>query len=114
MDFSMTSKFSENPECWLINIEGEVDVFNSADMKTKLIELVDKKQADIKIECKNLTYIDSTGLGAFIAVLKKTKEYEKSVYFKNLKPSLSKLFKITNLDKVFIIENDSKEGDSNE
>ncbi len=109
MDFSMTSKFSENPKCWLINIEGEVDIFNSAEMKTKLIELIEENPVDIRIECKNLSYIDSTGLGALIAVLKKTKEYEKSIYFQNLKPGLSKLFKITNLDKVFVIEGDLDE-----
>jgi len=109
MDFSMTFEFSENPKSWLISIEGEVDIFNSAEMKTKLIELIEKNPADIKIECSKLTYIDSTGLGALIAVLKKIKEYEKSIYFQNLKPSLSKLFKITNLDKVFIIEGDSDE-----
>ncbi len=109
MDFSMTFEFSENPKSWLINIEGEVDIFNSAEMKTKLIELIEENPADIKIECSKLTYIDSTGLGALIAVLKKIKEYEKSIYFQNLKPSLSKLFKITNLDKVFIIEGDSDE-----
>lgn len=109
MDFSINHKFSENPECWLVSIYGEVDIFNSAEVKSKLIELIEEKPADIKIECKDLAYIDSTGLGAFIAVLKKTKEYEKSIYFKNLKPSLSKLFKITNLDKVFVIEGDSDE-----
>ncbi len=109
MDFSMTSKLSENPECWVIDIAGEVDIFNSTEMKTKLIELIEEKPLDIRIECKNLTYIDSTGLGALIAVLKKTKEFDKSIYFQNLKPSLSKLFKITNLDKVFVIEGDSNE-----
>ena len=109
MDFSMNSVYSEENNCWLITIEGEVDIFNSAEMKTKLIELIKQKPADVKIECKNLSYIDSTGLGAFIAVLKKTKEFQKSIYFQNLKPSLSKLFKITNLDKVFIIEGDKNE-----
>ena len=109
MDFSMTSNFDEKHNCWLITIAGEVDIFNSAEMKKNLIELIDEKPEDIKIECKDLTYIDSTGLGAFIAVLKKSKEFEKSIYFQNLKPSLSKLFKITNLDKVFIIEGDSNE-----
>ena len=78
-------------------------------MKTKIIDLIEKKPIDVRIECKDLSYIDSTGLGAFIAVLKKTKEFEKSIYFQNLKPSLSKLFKITNLDKVFVIEGDQNE-----
>ena len=109
MDFSMTSKLSENSESWLIDIVGEVDIFNSAEVKTKLIELIDEKPLDIRIECEKLAYIDSTGLGALIAVLKKTKEHEKVIYFQNLKPNLVKLFKITNLDKVFVIEGDVNE-----
>ena len=109
MDFSMNSVYSEKNNCWLITIEGEVDIFNSTEMKTKIIYIIEKKPIDVRIECKDLSYIDSTGLGAFIAVLKKTKEFEKSIYFQNLKPSLSKLFKITNLDKVFVIEGDQNE-----
>ncbi len=109
MNFSLNSKQLENPSCWFIEISGEIDIFNSTELKNTLLQLLEENPLDIKVDCKSLTYIDSTGLGSLIAVLKKSKEYGKEICFQNLKPSLSKLFKITNLDKVFTIEGDANE-----
>ena len=75
-------------------------------MKTKLLSILEKKPADIIIDCSNLDYIDSTALGALVAVLKNTKEYGYSVCLKKIKPNIEKLFRITNLNKVFQIEGD--------
>lgn len=109
MDFLLESECNEKDNCWIINVSGEIDLFNSAEFKKTLLELLDKQNLNVKINCKNLSYIDSTGLGALIAVLKKSKEFGGEIYLQNVKPSLSKLFKITNLDKVFIIEGDTNE-----
>lgn len=109
MDFSISTKYIENEDYWLIDVNGEIDIFNSSEFKTILLNLLEEKPADIKINCANLSYIDSTALGALIAVLKKAKSFKKDVCLKNVKASLSKLFKITNLDKVFIIEGDVNE-----
>lgn len=109
MDFSVNSNYDEKNNYWLINVAGEIDIFNSAEFKTTILELLEEKPTDIKIDCENLSYIDSTGLGALIAVLKKSKSYNKEICLKNVRPSLSKLFKITNLDKVFVIEGDVNE-----
>lgn len=109
MNFLLDTKCDEDSNNWLISVSGEIDIFNSAEFKKTLLDLLEQKKLNIKIDCENLTYIDSTGLGSLIAVLKKTKEYGGEIYLKNVKPSLSKLFKITNLDKVFIMEGDVNE-----
>lgn len=56
------------------------------------------------IDCKELNYIDSTGLGIFVATLKKAKQCEKKIVISNLKDNIKKLFIITGLDKVFEID----------
>lgn len=109
MDFLIETTCNESENYWLISVSGEIDIFNSAEFKKTLLELLEEKQLNIKIDCINLSYIDSTGLGALIAVLKKATSYGGKIYLKNVKPSLSKLFKITNLDKVFLIEGDTNE-----
>ena len=106
MDFSIKSKLNEENNYWEISVEGEIDIFNSSDFKTELLNLLSQKELDLKIDCTKLKYIDSTGLGALIPVLKKAKSFDKEVCLFNLKPNLIKLFKITNLDKVFKIEGD--------
>ena len=108
MELVIDSNFDSKSNSWFVKISGEVDLFNSSEMKNKLFALLDSKPADLIISCENLEYIDSTALGALVSVLKHTKQFECDVILKNVKPNIEKLFKITNLDKVFRIEGDNK------
>ena len=109
MDFQMEAAYDAQKNCWQVTVSGEIDIFNSPDMKKRLMELIEEKQADLYLNCQNLDYLDSTALGALVAVLKNVKGYEGEMHLLQVKPSLNKLFKITNLDKVFIIEGDAHE-----
>ena len=59
---------------------------------------------DLKIDFTNLEYIDSTGLGALIGVLKRLKVNEKDIYIVNARKNVKKIFTITGLDKIFKVE----------
>lgn len=109
MDLSIKTINDDNEKNWIVDVTGEIDIFNSQDFKTAILDLFEKEKKSVKINCKELTYIDSTGLGALIAVLKKAKEFDGEIILENIRPNLEKLFKITNLDKVFIIEGDKDE-----
>ncbi|MCX7923666.1 MAG: STAS domain-containing protein [Clostridia bacterium] len=87
-----------------IYISGEVDIYTSQSLKSRLYDVVDSKQMDLIIDCRDLNYIDSTGLGIFVGTLKKAKQFDKKIYLLNLKDNIKKLFIITGLDKVFVIE----------
>ncbi|MCL2016959.1 MAG: STAS domain-containing protein [Defluviitaleaceae bacterium] len=102
MDFSIEKTFDENS--WQVVLAGEIDIFNSADLKKHLTQLMDEHAADVYVDCTNLEYIDSTGLGALVGILKTIKGLGKEMHLLHVKPSVLKLFKITNLDKVFIIQ----------
>jgi len=104
MDFTLEHSYNDAKERWETDISGEIDIFTSDIMKGKFLALIEEKKADIYINCQKLEYIDSTALGALVAVLKNVKNYNGSVHLLNIRPNLAKLFKITNLDKVFIIE----------
>jgi anti-sigma B factor antagonist len=65
---------------------------------------VETNKKDLIIDCKELNYIDSTGLGIFVGALKKAKQYEKKITITNLKDNIKKLFIITGLDKIFEVE----------
>jgi len=87
-----------------ISLNGEMDICSSNEIKEKIYSIVDTNKKDIFIDCKDLNYIDSTGLGIFVATLKRAKKYEKKVVILNLKDNIKKLFTITGLDKVFQID----------
>ncbi len=87
-----------------ITLAGEVDIYTSQNLKERLYGLADENNKDLRIDCKELNYIDSTGLGIFVGTLKKVKLKDKKIFILNLKDNIKKLFLITGLDKLFILE----------
>lgn len=99
----------KNEDAWRIIPEGEIDIYTSPKFKQKVLDAFDKDEKNLLIDCKNLEYLDSTGLGSFIYILKKVKEKDYKIYIDNLKPNIKKLFDITQLDKLFIIRGEDGE-----
>ena len=107
MDHAITSSYEQESNCWNVELSGEFDIFNSVGLKSSLTELTKEKSSDLHIDFAKVTFLDSTALGSLVAVLKNVKSYEAKILLKNLKPNLLKLFKITNLDRVFEIAGDT-------
>jgi anti-sigma B factor antagonist len=97
-------EWKEQDKSWNISLSGEIDIYNAPELKSKLLDLLKQRKGDIQIDCKDLKYIDSTGLGVLISALRHVKDYGGSITIRNLKPYIQKIFRITGLDKVFIIE----------
>lgn len=104
MSLNIDIKYNEEKNFWHVIPSGEIDIYTSSKFKDALIEKLKEKESDILIDGEKLEYLDSTGLGALISILKTTKENEHKVYLKNIKPNIRKLFDITDLDKVFIFK----------
>lgn len=104
MDFKLKSQFDQSKNIWKVQIFGEIDIYNSAQLKESLSKLIEEKASDLQIHCDNLEYIDSTGLGSLVSILKKVKQYNGNIHLLSVKPNVYKIFKITGLNKVFIIE----------
>jgi len=87
-----------------IIISGEIDISTAPDFKTRLYEVIGDGTKDIELVCDGLSYIDSTGLGILVGALKRVKNHQNNVYIYQLRENIKKLFRITGLDKVFILE----------
>ena len=85
-----------------VKLYGDLDI-NSVNIFKDKINSVEEIRKII-IDCEELSYVDSTGLGAFISVYKNIKEKGEGIVIKGLKPHIKKIFLITDLDKVFKIE----------
>lgn len=92
-----------------ITVAGEVDIYTAHQFKQKLYDVLETTKTDLIINCSGLNYIDSTGLGILVGTLKKVKENDKDIYITGLKDNIKKLFVITGLDKLFILEQWFKE-----
>lgn len=104
MALNININFNEENNHWLVEAEGEIDIYTSPKLKEDVSKALEDKKADIVMDCKKLSYLDSTGLGTLIGILKIIRENDYKIYIRNLKPNIRKLFDITELDKVFTIE----------
>jgi anti-sigma B factor antagonist len=87
-----------------VSLSGEVDIYTSQELKDKLYSVIDSSPSDLYIDCRELNYIDSMGLGIFVGALKKSKQNGNNIHLSGLKGNIKKLFLITGLDKLFILE----------
>lgn len=109
MSLNIEIKFQKDNSQWMIIPEGDIDIYTSNKFKEKVINSFEKNQGDISIDGSKLDYIDSTGLGALISILKRVKETNKQIIITNLKPNIRKLFDITELDKLFTIRGEEND-----
>lgn len=86
-----------------VAVKGEIDIYTAQHFKERLYQFVDNSTKDIVIDCSDLNYIDSTGLGIFVGALKKARLNGKNICLENIRENIRKLFNITGLDKLFII-----------
>lgn len=92
----------KDEELLFVDLQGDLDINSNKEFKEKVNSVQGIKK--IIVNCENLSYIDSTGLGAFISIYKHIKEKGEKLVITGLKPHIKKIFLITDLDKVFEIE----------
>ena len=83
---------------------GEIDIYTSPMFKNDVLNIINTENKNLVINSEKLDYLDSTGLGVFMSILKTTKEKGLSIKLTNVKTNIYKLFDITGLNKVFNIE----------
>ena len=104
MSIKINSMLDTTNNSWEVSLGGELDVSTADELKKELHKLVDEKNIDMRLNLENLDYIDSTGLGVFIGILKRLKIESKEVYIEKPKNNVRKIFSITGLDKIFKLE----------
>ena len=100
MSFKLEVKKRQDREP-IIYLFGELDIYESTNFKIKVLDEVEKYTGDLYLDFTNLDYIDSTGLGELIAILKDLKEDGREVYLIGVNERIRKLFKITQLEEMF-------------
>jgi anti-sigma B factor antagonist len=100
----LTERYDERANVWVATISGEVDIYDAPEMKERLHKCIDQTPADLVLDCAGLSYIDSTGMGVLISILKHLKDVGKDMRIVRLSPYIYKIFTITGLQKIFHIE----------
>ena len=88
----------------ILDIQGEVDLYNAPDIKNMIQNLIDKQRYKVIINLEKVSYIDSSGIGALVASLSKLKMHEGGeMKIINLLASVERVFELTKLVSFFSI-----------
>ena len=102
----MELKIRKNADIYIIDVNGEMDLYNSYKLKEMVMKMLEKKIRKFVINMENAEYIDSSGIGALIYICSTIKKHELKIFIANVRGSVKKVIELTKLMGYFpIIDN---------
>ena len=87
----------------VIVIIGEIDLYSASALKETVYEVLDSGASNLIMDMTALEFMDSSGLGVLVGALKRVRSTGGSLWLVCNRDNLLKVFKLTGLDKVFVI-----------
>lgn len=95
-------------------IKGEIDTYTAPILREELDALEIEKDSLIQLDLSRVSYLDSTGLGIFVAFYKRVVKENARLKLVGLTARLVRLFEITGLSELMDIETNTKVEFNNE
>lgn len=86
-----------------MTITGKLDLMNAVEVKEKVKASLDRERTMIHIDMSGVDFINSSGLGAMVSMLKEIRLRQGRLTLSNLAPYIVEIFEITQLSNVFEI-----------
>lgn len=100
--------FKEDDDILRGFVEGEIDAYTAPQLREGLEAVEVQQGANIEVDLTNVNYIDSTGLGVFVAFYKRVQREGGDVRLVGLSERIQRLFEITGLSELMNIEGEKK------
>ncbi len=99
----MELKIRKNGETYIIDVQGEMDLYNSYKLKELIMKMLEKKVKRFIINLGEVDYIDSSGIGALIHICSTIKKSNHRLAIANIHGSVKKVIELTKLTGYFPI-----------
>lgn len=86
-----------------VTIVGEIDASSSIQLDECLKEQLGQDKPAIAVDCTDLSYISSAGLGVFMSYIEDLKVNQQKMALFNLNEKVSNVFKMLGLDQLMNI-----------
>ena len=96
----------------IIKLEGEVDASSSIHLDKALRKAIEQNFKKILIDCNNLSYISSAGLGVFMSYIQDFQSQNINLVLFGLSDKVKNVFEILGLDQLLKISKNLKEAKS--
>lgn len=105
----MDLKIRKNGEIYIIDVNGEMDLYNSYKLKEVVMKMLEKNVKNFIINLEQVDYIDSSGIGALIYICSTMKKMNLKFAISNVHGSVKKVIELTKLMGYFPIANSVEE-----
>ncbi len=99
----MDIQVKETDEQVCVIVEGDIEMMTIKSFKQKLFEIGQNVDKDIEIDLSGVDYIDSSGVGVLISLLKLQKKKGKQLDINKVSPKVQNVLKLSSLADVFNI-----------
>ncbi len=84
-----------------LTLTGKLDLMNTVEVKETVKSLLERDRTMIHIDMGGVDFINSSGLGAMVSMLKEIRIRQGRLTLSNLEPYIVEIFEITQLSNVF-------------
>ncbi len=107
MGFTIST--SERDGVALVNVEGEIDMFTSPNLRDTLLPFFKKKAAGIVVDLSLVSFMDSSGIATLVEGLQWSKKENRAFILSGLGKTVFNALSLTKLDNVFTIKKNIQE-----
>lgn len=93
----------QTDEGLMVRVAGEIDAFTAPKLREELLALANGKKKTIVVNMKDVSYLDSTGIGVFVGLFKQLKKNGGELQLVDLSERVKRLFQITGLSHILNI-----------
>ena len=97
----MNIEIQDSENMVTVVIDGDIEMMTLKGFKSKLLDISTNYNKDIEIDLSKVEYIDSSGVGVLITLLKKQKNAGKMLKINKVSPKVLNILKLSSLSDMF-------------
>lgn len=107
--YTMEVYQSKEEDFITLTIDGELDASSCIVLDESIQQVVNENEKKILVDCKQLSYISSAGLGVFMSYLQDFAQNDIRMILFNMNPQVKEVFRILGLDNLIKIVSNKEE-----
>lgn len=99
----MNIRVTKHEDFLTLSIEGRLDISSAASVKEEVVKRLNSGERAIILNLMQVDFINSSGLGTLVSILKEVKSVGGRLALSNLVSHVQEIFEITQLSEIFEI-----------
>jgi anti-sigma B factor antagonist len=99
----------ESNDVNVLDLKGYLDAHTAPELEKTFQSLIDRSKFRIVVNCRDLTYISSAGLGVFMAYIEDVRRNSGDIKLSNMSPKVFNVFDLLGFPLLYEITGDEAE-----